>query len=191
LSLNKEKINELAQKVQNWDTESFWEIYDILIQNIYSFIFYKVSHKETAEDLSEEVFVKVWDKIWDFKFQDSTPFTAWVYKIASNIVIDYYRKNSNFKIQSIHKEEWEDYEFEDFKSHDSVKQDAKNSFDKKFLKKWLDKIWWTEKDVILFKYLNDLEYSEIAIITGKSEENVRKIHSRWIKKLKDILEEFN
>ena len=63
MSLNKEKINELAQKVQKWDTEAFWKIYDILIQNIYSFIFYKVSHKETAEDLSEEVFVKVWDKI--------------------------------------------------------------------------------------------------------------------------------
>ena len=38
--------------------------------------------------------------------------------------------------------------------------------------------------------LNDLNYSEIAIITGKSEDNVRKIHSRWIKKLKNILSEF-
>lgn len=191
MSLKKEKINELAKKVQNWDTEAFWEIYDILIQNIYSFIFYKVSHKETAEDLSEEVFVKVWDKIWNFKFQDSTPFTAWVYKIASNIVIDYYRKNSNFKTQSIHHDDWSDFEIEDLKSHNTVKQDAKNVFDKRFLKKWLDKIWWTEKDVILFKYLNDLDYSEIALITWKSEDNVRKIHSRWIKKLKEILEEYN
>lgn len=191
MSLNKEKINELAQKTQNWDSEAFWELYDILIQNIYSFIFYKVSHKETAEDLSEEVFVKVWDKIWSFKFQESTPFTAWVYKIAWNIVIDYYRKNANFKTQSIHDESWWDFEIEDLKSHNSVKQNAKNTFDKKFLKKWLDKIWWTEKDVILFKYLNDLDYSEIAIITWKSEENVRKIHSRGIKKLKDILEEFS
>lgn len=77
------------------------------------------------------------------------------------------------------------------RSHNTVKQDAKNAFDKKFLKKWLDKIWWIEKDVILFKYLNDLDYSEIAIITGKSEDNVRKIHSRGIKKLKEILKEFN
>ncbi len=54
------KLLELVDKVLSGDKDSFGSIYDILLQPIYSFVYYKVSHKELAEDLTEEIFVKVW-----------------------------------------------------------------------------------------------------------------------------------
>ena len=178
MSFNLEKIHGLVWDIQSWDVDAFWDIYDILLDSIYKFIYYKVSHKETAEDLTEEVFIKVWDSIQKFQLKDKIPFTAWVYRIASNLVIDYYRKNNN-KIQTEL-----NFDVIDEKSLKSVTEWAETIFNQKLLKIWLSQ---DEKDVIIFKYVNDLWYPEISVIIWKNEPAVRQIHSRAIKKLNEIL----
>lgn len=184
MSFDLEKIHGLVSEVQSWDTDAFWELYDILLDSIYSFVYYKVSHKETAEDLTEEVFIRVWDSINKFKLRDKIPFTAWVYRIASNLVIDYYRKYQNEVPSEL------DFDIVDENSLKSVTEDTETLFNQKLIKIWLSKVSLDEKDVIVFKYVNNLAYWEIATIMWKNEASVRKIHSRAIKKLNDILSEY-
>ena len=181
MSFDLDKIHGLVLEIQSWDVDSFWELYDILLNSIYTFIYYKVSHKETAEDLTEEVFIKVWDSIWKYKTQEKVPFTSWVYRIAWNLVIDYYRKHKN-------ESPWElDFDIIDERALRWVTEGVETAFNQKLIKIGLSKLSQDEQDVIVFKYVNDLWYKEISDILQKGEPAVRKIHSRAIKKLNEIL----
>ncbi len=181
--INKKKLNELVAKVQSGDKNSFWDIYDILLDPIYNFVFFKVSHKELAEDLTEETFIKVWDNFSKFKSLNNIPFSAWVYKIAGNLISDYYRKFSRETYLD------PDQEIQDTNSAKEVKQDAEISLNQKLLAKALQKINWDQKDIIILKYVNDLSYWEISTITEKPEWTVRQLHSRALKNLKEIMKD--
>lgn len=183
--IDNKKLFELVNKVQNGDRDSFWDIYDILLPNIYNSIYYKVNQKELAEDLTEEVFIKVWDNLHKFKFSDNIPFSSWVYRISWNLVIDYFRKYKNevfideeFEIKD------ENCTIEDFRNS------TENSYNQKLLSKALARLNPDQRDVIIFKYVNDLDYSEISTIMDKPEWTIRQLHSRTIKALKWIIDEY-
>ena len=74
---------------QSGNVERFSELYNIYIGKIYKFIYFKTLHKQTAEDLTSEVFFKVLKNI--NKFSTKYRFSPWIYKIAQNTVIDYFR----------------------------------------------------------------------------------------------------
>lgn len=181
--INKNKLHELVTRVQSGDKNSFWDIYDILLDPIYNFIFFKVSHKELAEDLTEETFIKVWDNFDKFTLKNNVPFSAWVYKIARNLISDYYRKFS--------RETYLDPEKEilDMDSSNDVKGDAEISINQKLLAKALLKINSDQKDVIILTYVNDLSYFEVSVIMDKPEWTIRQLHSRALKSLKWIMGE--
>ena len=174
---NEKKIDGLIKKAQEGDTNSFGEIYDIYLNNIYQFIFYKVTHKEIAEDLTEESFFKAWVNLKKYKKQ-SCPFSSWLYRISNNTVIDYLRK------EKIKTEELMD-EMPD--KNMSAKKDAEQYYNQKLLKKALSKLPNTQKEVIILKYINELKNKEIALILKKSDTAVRILISRALKKLKEIM----
>ena len=182
--INKQKLHELVVKVQNGDKDSFWDIYDMLLEPIYNFIFFKISHKEVAEDLTEETFVKVWDNLSKFKTQENVSFSAWVYRIAWNLTLDYFRK--------FNKESFLDPEIEihDVGSSKTAKDETEISFNQKLLAKALTKISSDQKDVVILKYVNDLSYNEVSIILDKPEWTIRQLHSRALQKLKVIMKAY-
>ncbi|MDR3150244.1 MAG: sigma-70 family RNA polymerase sigma factor [Candidatus Peribacteria bacterium] len=68
-------------------------MYERYIDKIYKFVYYKIFNTEVTEDLVSEVFVSVLDKIDTFQVNENANFSAWLYKIANNKVIDFYRTN--------------------------------------------------------------------------------------------------
>src|SRR5579872_5748020 len=86
---NSDFLAELVGKAKLGQEEAFGSIYNLYFEKIYRFIYYRVSHKEVAEDLAEDVFLKAFSKISSIKNDDS--FEGWLYQIARNKVIDYYR----------------------------------------------------------------------------------------------------
>ena len=79
----------IVQSCQKGSVEDFGRLYDLYIKKIYNFIYYKTHHQETAEDLVSIVFTKALKKI--NTFDNSGTFSAWLYRIARNTVIDHYR----------------------------------------------------------------------------------------------------
>ena len=81
------KLNALVEQAKGYDASALAGICRLFYDKIYRFVFYKVSSKEDAEDITGEVFMKMVEKL----NTQSGSFKAWLYKIASNSVIDYYR----------------------------------------------------------------------------------------------------
>lgn len=72
-------------------TEAFDHIYNYFFPKMYNFIFYRVGNQETAEDMTADTFVKIISKFDTFE-GDYQAFTAWIYRIARNLITDYYRQ---------------------------------------------------------------------------------------------------
>src|ERR1700735_5250017 len=87
---NRDALAGLLDKAKGGSEAAFAEIYDLYFKKIYRFIFFRVGHKETAEDLAEEVFLKAFSKI--SSVNEPAAFEGWLYQIARNLVIDYYRQ---------------------------------------------------------------------------------------------------
>src|SRR6056297_1917616 len=83
----KEKI--LLNQIKKGDEHAFGELYDKYKDSIYRFVYFKVSNREKAHDLVNESFLKIYNYIREDK--DIENFRAFLYKIARNSVIDFYR----------------------------------------------------------------------------------------------------
>ena len=168
---------QLIQAVQSGDTTSFGALYDEYVRDIYRFIYYKTHQKEVSEDLTSHVFMKALEKIQSFKGEKGK-FRGWLYQIARNTVIDYYRTQK--KTDNI-EDAW------DISSDDDVEQEVNKQFDKEELRKYLSQLKSEQRDIILMRLWQDMSYEEIALALGKSESNCRVTFSRGIAQLRKIM----
>ncbi len=174
-------LESLLNKAKNGETAAFGELYNQFFKKIYSFIYYRVSHKETAEDLAEEVFLKAYSKIQGIK--DASKFESWLYQIARNLVIDYYRsKKEQVNIQGL--ENMLSYQ-------DTLLELMELNGQQKILAKLIEELEPQQKAVLKMKFFEDLGNESIAAILEKSEGAVRVIQFRAIAKLKDLFEKYN
>ena len=176
---NKKHVEDLVQKSQAGETQAFGEIYDIYIDDIYRFIFYKVGQREVAEDLTEDTFFKAWQKLDSFS-QTKHPFSSWLYRIAKNTVIDYFRK------ERVNIEELQ-IDIADEKV--DTKKHTEQYFNQQHLQEALSKIPEKQREVVVLRYVNELSHKEISEVLDKSEVAVRSLLSRGMAKLKEIMKE--
>ncbi|PIP60915.1 hypothetical protein COX00_00590, partial [Candidatus Uhrbacteria bacterium CG22_combo_CG10-13_8_21_14_all_47_17] len=74
------------------DEDAFGRIYDRYIERIYRFVLLKLPSKEAAQDVTSEAFLRLWQYVQEEK--GITNVRALLYRIARNLVVDYYRASS-------------------------------------------------------------------------------------------------
>src|SRR5512136_1271211 len=83
--------HDLVRRAQDYDPVAFGEIYERYYLGVYKYVYYRVGDQALGEDLTMEVFLKAMEAIDSFSFR-GVPFSAWLYRIASNLVIDHFRR---------------------------------------------------------------------------------------------------
>lgn len=160
---------------QSWDLSRFWELYDKYINKIYKFIYLKTSSQEIAEDITSEVFMKAMNSLSKFDTEKQNySFQSWIYTIAQNKVIDFYRTN---KQTSDIQDYYDLWEYKDF-AWDIDNKDKLNE-----VMKFLDTLKPEQKEIMILRIWEDLSYKEISEITWKSQDNCKKIVSRNLKNI--------
>lgn len=162
------------QACQKGDLVQFSVLYDKYIKKIYDFIYFRTYHQQTAEDLASSVFLKAIERITSYKFQKGA-FSSWLYQIARNTIIDYYRTQKQItNIDSV----W------GLRTDEDVEIDIDTKEKLKEVRRYLDKIDKEQQEVILMRIWDGLSYKEIAEITKKSETSLKMMFSRSINKLR-------
>jgi len=165
----------LIQGAQKGDQECFGKLYDHYIPPIYRFIYMKVSEKQTAEDITHEVFLSAWQNIRKYQPQ-GFPLSSWLYQIARNRVIDYYRvKKHHTQIEVVENE---------LEEISSVEGDFDNNIAIEKIKGALKYLTSDQQDVVLMKFMDELTHQEIAAAMKKSAGAVRLIQHRAINELR-------
>ncbi len=172
------KLSEILVMAKAGKQEALADIYEAYFVRVYRFIFYRVSHKETAEDLTEDVFIKAFAGLKNLEKLDA--FEGWLFQIARNLVIDYYRK----KKQLIPLDAIENTLEYDTNVVDIINLQIEQSILIKLLKELNDE----QQSVIKMKFLEDLDNGTIAKLLNKTEGAIRVIQHRAITKLKEIFQ---
>ncbi len=175
-------IESCVQKAKRGDAEAFGEIYDCFVVPIYRYIYYRVPKSE-AEDLTETVFLRAWEKLKSYKKQKGNSFNSWVFRIAHNAVVDLYRENSKMDLTEL-----TDDIPESRSATDPIKK-LDNQFAQIELRVALRKLPELQQQVVILKFVNELDNSEIPEIVEKSAGAVRVIQFRALNRLKNLLEE--
>lgn len=155
--------------------EDFLSAYDKYAPHVLRHAYYRVSDKKIAEDIVQEAFLKTWKYI--AKGSEVKNLKTFIYQVINNLVIDYYRKKDRivFDLENI-----DPKKVIDLRGRERIE----NSIDKEILEGIIEELGEDERQLIVFRYINELSIKEISDITGKTPNHIRVNIHRGIKKLK-------
>jgi RNA polymerase sigma-70 factor (ECF subfamily) len=170
------------------DPEVFGKLYDIYVDQIYRFVYFKVSSKEEAEDITAEVFLKTWQYINEMGANAIDNLQAFLYQTARNAVIDFYRTRGQ-KEELINRDETkeEQLKIEIVDPKQDLVEKVQLSSDIEEVKKALQKIKEEYREVIILRFVEELSVKETANVLGKTEGAVRVLLHRAIATLREIM----
>jgi RNA polymerase sigma-70 factor (ECF subfamily) len=153
------------------------DIFSEFNELIFKFILARVLNKEIAEDLTSDVFTKVLKNLENFDDSKSA-LKTWIYNIAKNTLIDFFRTNSKYKSQVL------DFDFE---QKSDFKNEIDNELNLNFILNKMNELKDKEKVLITLRYLNNHSVEEVSKITNKSYESTKVGIHRAILKLKKLI----
>ena len=170
---------ELVQRAVDHDPEAFGRLYDIHVDRVYRHIYYRVGNEQDAEDLTQQVFLKAWQAIARYK-RMASPFIAWLMTISHNLVVDFYRTRKD--------KAYLEAEILADGPASNPEQAAERSLEQQRLRRAILKLGSDEQQVVILRFMEGFQFSEIASVLNKKEGNVRVILHRALVKLRSILE---
>jgi len=174
----------LYSRLKQKDRDAFIKAYDLHIDDIYRFVFFKVNQKEEAEDITSLTFLKCWDHIQSNSITDYKTLRSLFYKVAKNLIIDHYRKQSTKEI-TLKEDEISSLNIVD--ETQDLQKTIENKNDSDLIAGKLPELKDEYREVIILSYINGLSITEIAQIMDKSKGNIRVLIYRALKALKTII----
>lgn len=160
---------------QTGDREMFAQLYEAYIERIYRYVYHRVDDDMLAEDITSQIFLKVWEKLSTYR-TGQAPFLAWIYRIAHNTVIDYYRTKKAVIFMDDAKSIEPSYV-------DEVDEKLDLQFQSQQLQEALQELTIQQQKVLILKFTAGLNTSEIARKLGKQEGAVRALQMRGLQGL--------
>ncbi len=170
------KLIEDAKK----DTEKFILLYDKYFDQIYRYIYRRVDDKETVQDLVSQTFYDALAHLQSYEWR-GFPFSSWLYKIAHNNVLKWYRDHNKVRVIEI------DQAHQVVDTQADQHGDAIQNEQKSEIQNLLHKLDPDEQEIIRLKYFEEVSNIEIAEIMGLSPNNIGVKIYRTLKKLKQLL----
>jgi RNA polymerase sigma-70 factor (ECF subfamily) len=168
-------------KAIDGDYDAFGDLYQENIQKIYNYIYYRTGNRADAEDLTARVFQRALRHIRTYRKTD-VPFSAWLYRIAHNLVANFYRDNNRKREVPIEEQEFNLPQAEHLETT-LIKNEQVES-----LLQIIRKMPSDRQLVIILKFIEDMSNMEIARILGRSEGAVKSLYHRTLLDLRDLTE---
>lgn len=168
IRLNEMTNEQLALSYVNGNNQAF----DLLLSRnqskLFSYILFVVHDQDLANDIFQETFVKVITKLQERKYVDSGKFSAWIMRIAHNVIMDWYRDNraqniveatEDNDLSNINSNSCLDYNIEDRYINEQVLRDVK---------KMMNLLPPTQREIVFMRFYQEMSFKEIAETTGVS-----------------------
>lgn len=172
-----EGIEALAAASRDGDREAFGRLYDRFAKRIYAYLYYRCLNRECAEDLSAAVFLKVLEGLEGYR-PELGCFSAWIYGIARNSLLDHFRAGSRTLSIDGAEELWE------LPDAGAFELDAENRDLWERLQPHLSALTRGQREIVILRIWDELSYKEIAAIVGKSEDACKMSYSRALSLLR-------
>ena len=160
----------LIANYQNGNEQALATLIERHQRELFSFIFYKVLDEELANDFFQDTFIKIILKLKEGKYAEKDKFILWAKRIASNLIIDYFRVKSKYiKVSDT------SYEDEELSIFDIIKETEDNIEDRLILnqihtdlKNIMSLLPENQQEIIKMRFYDELTFKEIAELTNTS-----------------------
>lgn len=155
----------------------FGELYERYVRRIYTYIYYRTGNHEDAEDLTSRVFHKAYIHLPNYE-NKGLPFSAWLYRIAHNIVANWYRDQGRRRVIGL--DESTRHSAED--EPDAV---AERSDEREMLGKMIRRLPSERQQILILKFAEEYSNAEIGKILGRTEGAIKSLYHRTLLNLRD------
>ncbi|MBO4607533.1 MAG: sigma-70 family RNA polymerase sigma factor [Prevotella sp.] len=146
--------------------------FDLLLartkSKLFTYILFVVRDRDFADDIFQETFVKVITKLQQRKYTNSGKFSAWLMRIAHNVIMDWYREQRAEKIV----EPTEDNDLSNLSGNDLLDTNVENQFVNdqvlKDVRKMMNMLPPSQREVVFMRFYQEMSFKEIAEATGVS-----------------------
>jgi RNA polymerase sigma-70 factor (ECF subfamily) len=181
-ALQLELVDEVALiRAAKEDSEAFGLLYQRYVERVYNYIYYRTGSTYDAEDLTERVFMRAMRHIQTYSDR-GLPFSAWLYRIAHNLVANWYRDNSRRK----------EVPLEDslavYPRSEHPEQELLRVEERERLLGVLRTLPADRQQLILLKFGEHFSNAEIARIMGRTEGAIKSLYHRTLLSLRDELD---
>jgi RNA polymerase sigma-70 factor (ECF subfamily) len=167
-------------RARDGDSTAVATLYRQHQSGVYRYMVYRLNDHHAAEDLTSEVFVRMIRSLGNYRFT-GIPFEVWLYRIAHNMAVDYYRRNGRYK----------QVEFdEDIAAVDADPAAAtEHRLNVSQLHAALRELNDTQREVIILRFIVRLPIAQTAQVLHKSENAIKGLQRRALHNLRQSLSE--
>ena len=169
----------LVRRAQHRDPEAFARLYEAYFDKIYRYVAFKIGNETEAEDMTQQVFLKALQSISSFRWR-GIPFSAWLFRIAHNQVVDYFRKKTKRVTVPIG-------DLPVVANEDNPQLMAERKLDIEQLLSATGRLTEAQREVISLRFTGELSVAEVAKIMGKSQGAVKALQHSGIVALRRAL----
>jgi RNA polymerase sigma-70 factor (ECF subfamily) len=164
------------------DQEAFGELYDRHVVRVYRHIYYMVGSAAEAEDLTAQTFLRAWEAIERYQVRGA-PFVSWLLRIAHNLGVSHLRSRR------------ESSQLHDGIVDDKMRRDPEWAYqqtaEEELVHAAILKLREEQRQVIVLRFIEDLDYREVAEIIGKSVAAIRVIQHRALNSLRKQMKQLD
>ncbi len=160
------------------DPEAFAELYERHVRRIYNYIYYRTGDHHDAEDLTARVFQRALLHVGNFE-DKGVPFSAWLYRIAHNLVANWHRDRSRRPEVPL-----EDHlHLRAASVHPEVR--AIEQEERELLLRAVRRLPPERQQLLILKFVDRLSNAEIGEIMGRTEGAVKSLYHRTLIALRE------
>ncbi len=168
----------LVHRAQQRETEAFAQLYENYFDKIYRYVVFKIGNRTEAEDLTQQVFLNALQSISSFKWK-GRPFSAWLFRIAHNQIVDYLRKKTRQATTPLDKST--------VISDSNPQLAIERKLDIEQLLLATKRLTKAQREVISLRFAGELPIAEVAKVMDKSEGAVKALQHSAIVALRKTL----
>lgn len=174
--------SELIERAKT-DPDAFGELYEKYIERIYNYVYFRVGSVHDAEDLTARVFLKALNNLNRYRFV-GLPFSAWLYRIAHNLIANHHRDQSRRREIPI-----EDMAVVNIPARlPAIDASMGRAQEAEALWKMINDLSPQKRELILLKFVEKLSNSEIAAVLNKSESAIKSLYHRTLLEMREQID---
>ncbi len=164
------------------DAEAFGELYDRHVRRIYNYIYYRTGNHHDAEDLTARVFQRALRHVGGFE-DKGVPFTAWLYRIAHNLVANWHRDRSRRPVIPL-----DQYvAVSEFAVHPEVEAIARE--EQGVLLEAVRTLPDDRQQLLILKFVERMSNAQIGEVMGRTEGAIKSLYHRTLNALREEVQE--
>ncbi len=174
----------LLQAARAGDSAAYDRLYNLYADRVFRYLYARLGQRELAEDLTADVFVRLLKNLPRFKVNAARPvasFSAFVYRVAGNLLTDQYRKQKHRDHQDIDDQP----HLADHRPEPFVQTAA--SENSRELMDAMQLLGAEQQAVLLYRFGEEFSVNEVAEIMGKTTGAIKALQHRAITNLRRIL----